>query len=297
MKAGANADYEEAHSFVSSFGLKWKVESDICSVSHPIHALEAISLLVGENGVNIERWKTLHISLPTESEALGEDSIWPLFSGPTPNLTKIFIAGVDHTSRNVLDMSAVEDLALSRGISDPKLLKLSRVSLRRLKLECDLRRCGSIHFSWYAHLEHLTITHVTSDCTGRSPRAELGVSAATHIYLPSLQSLSLLWYVNAAITWKLPKLQMFRVGGLSTDLFKGLPDIWPLQVCLEVFDGDTNTAGNHVVRLVLQKILSQYVLMEMLTIPLRYQYIWEKLVSDLVEQGESAFPVVTFVRS
>jgi hypothetical protein len=277
---------------------------------HPEGAMEAIAVLVGENGEHMKRWETVEITFPSYlSSYLGDDEgeddlvvwentdtmnepIWRLFSYPAPNLTKLWIRGVNFPLQRLQPQEQFTTLQLESltefriNASPPRwdFLGLNFRSVTLLMLEVDT---GSYHqtlgLSQFTHLRHLII---------RSSWPRVLRPAPTTIRLPSLQTLSAGCYTPKTTTWDIPVLQMLELRGvrMSLDTVE-LPNVQASHVSWTSYEW--NQKDPVLIQHHLQLLLSQYAEMRKLTVPSIARPIWEG--EALTKQRGSRIVEVEFV--
>jgi F-box-like len=253
-----------------------------------------VSVLVGEDGMHMGRWKTARILLPPEEQPT--ERIWELFSGPTPQLTELLISSNRLWQRLLVDgdggpvkfpdLSSLKALTLEESVvKDIDFLGLTFPSVKCLELAMDISYCSQL--SLFTSLEYLDVI-----LDSRSP-----ADAVKAIYLPSLRDLKIHVYEPAAaewqVEWHVPVLQTLKIVGSIDDESKALPNVQAVEVIWRLRGRYNLTGVEPELHRTLQTILSKYSDMQELTLHRRLEPIWEKYVRDLSKEKRLALPMVS----
>ena len=258
-------------------------------IEHRVRAMiEAIPVLVGENGEHMKRWETFEIILPSypdegdsedesEDEYTTDESIWRHFSYPAPNLNQLwvknayFVQDIPPHSQltSFLQLESLKYLRIAGGPRKWDFLGLNFESVTRLELDSFTESyIRVLSLSKFTRLQHLLIGVFQEVVVIGS----LGADAVIH--LPSLQTLSIKYYSPTSIIWDLPLLQMLTIDGYHGRLtgFE-LPKVLVLHVCWRTYY--RHQKKDFEIQQHLRLLLSQYTEMRKLTIPSIARPVWE----------------------
>ena len=256
----------------------------------PEQVWRMVNVLVGEDGMHMRRWKTLHILQPSNGRDVRE--IWKLFSGRTPELTELLIpVNLSQLSRasskkTFPDLSSLEALTLEGVASDTDFLGLTFPSVKRLDLEMIIS-CSS-QLSLFTSLEYLDVLFYGVSAVGAVPA----------IHLPVLRDLVLHIYGPTGVEWHVPVLQNLTFIGSLDDESKALPNVQAVTVRwgLWLRPPDNPTGLEPELHRTLQTILSKYGDMQELSVHIPMKPIWGKYVQNLSEEKRLVLPPVSFFK-
>jgi F-box-like len=264
---------------------------DICESYGPGQVSEIVHELVGEDGMHMGRWKTVHILLPSNGRDVKE--IWELFSGPTPQLTELLISGKRLSQRALVsgskgpikfpDLSSLESLTLQGVIqTDIDFLGLSFPSIKHLELEMDTSLSSQL--SLFTSLEHLDVLFQGEPAAGDVPA----------IHLPVLRDLTIHVYGPTGVEWHVPILQTLTIFESPDEGSKELPNVQAMKVRWELGFPSEPAGFERPMQRTLQKIISKYSDAQELSIHAPLKPIWEEYVQDLSEEKRLVLPTVDF---
>jgi len=204
--------------------------------------MEAMAMLVGENGEHMKRWDTVKINLPyyfyevhkegdVEDEFTLNLSIWRLFSYPAPNLTKLWVENAcfdeemlpNEQFTSCLQLESLTDLRIIGSTTQWYFFGVNFESVTTLRLEADTGSPSQmLVLSRFTHLQHLVVWCNSMDTP----------STSATIRLPSLQTLSIKFYSPTLTIWDTPILQILTLdlpSGILTSV--ELPNVQASHVC------------------------------------------------------------------